>query len=298
MRIITFILFIISSFVTAQKRDIPVIDFPNTSTTINPYVKFLGLKDENALILKASTYAKRNIDSNYLVMESNGKLHHYAICISYSDTIVLHTPALRKDRQKLIELFKTIFLIYPITINKETEFTLAGPFTHKLGVYRNNKYFEYEVYEYSDTKEMINRHEKLMELQEIIDYKQYIKAPDIEEIKKLDTVYVHYTHAKMQKIEIPGNNHKYPSSYMFYHMESAYELFFELRNKPREEVLINVKRSFIRKHKNEIVDYTFFTKNRWEASFLRKKVVYIIDDDGKDIFLKKVKYSPVYFFID
>lgn len=302
MRILLFILLFIPAFIIAQKKDIPVIDFNQVSQSINPYVKLLGLKDENALILKASINEnKKRQSGNYLVMLSSGKLYHYAVYISDVDTLVLHTPAGKNDRKKLIDFFKTAATLDTVKARDYSYSIIMDAPVYQIGVYQKNNSFDYEAYSYGEEyleleKAMGATHQKILTIYNALDYKQYLDVTDLETIKALDTVYVHFTHAEMQVVEIPGNDHKYPSSYMFYHNNFSHEHFFEQRKKPGQEDIINIDRNFIKQHKKAIVGYNFFLKYRWQLQFLRKKTMYIIDDNGERLFLKKVQYTPINFF--
>lgn len=301
MRILFFILFI-PIFLIAQKKDIPVIDFNRASQSINPYVKLLRLKDESALILKASINEnKKRRSGNYLVMMSSGKLYHYSVYISDIDTLVLQTPARKNDRKKLIDFFKTAATLDTVRARDYSYNIIMDTPVYQIGVYQKNNSFDYEAYSYDEEylaqeKAMGATHQKILTMYNALDYKQYLDVPELETIKALDTVYVHFTHAAMQAIEIPGNDHKYPASYMFYHNNFSHEHFFELREKTGQENIINIDRNFLKEHKKAIVNYDFFLKYRWQLQFLRKKTVYIIDDNGERLFMKKVQYTPINLF--
>lgn len=127
-----------------------------------------------------------------------------------------------------------------------------------------------------------------------------IYCQDISYIKTLDTIFVHFKMDKFQKkIELPKNNFNFYDRWYTFNFED----FSEERNKvflqfdytiypsyKRREMEIKsdfklVKKSYLRKHKKQIISIDFFKKygiyrSTYEA-FENCKVIYIIDNSEK-----------------
>lgn len=134
-------------------------------------------------------------------------------------------------------------------------------------------------------------------------------SQDIESIKKLDTVYIYFNHMKYEKYSnIGGTSNKRTIDsyvYQFYlnndycvnFISTNYKDFDDLEKGIKTDVK-TVKKKFLRKNKEKILDINFFIKNgfleTFNAIYVPHKVIYLIDSreiNGRKVLLKEVLMS-------
>ncbi len=138
-----------------------------------------------------------------------------------------------------------------------------------------------------------------------------ILAQSIENLKYVDTVYIYFKHCSYEyKYDISETKrNRFSKNNKIYHFKiskSNHVIFFYNTYKDFDTYNKNiitknkiVKKSFLRKNKDKILDIDFFIKNGFKETFfaLYGKVIYLIDKDeikkGK-ITLKEVKISSNY----
>ena len=136
-----------------------------------------------------------------------------------------------------------------------------------------------------------------------------IYSQNIEDIKKADTVYIYIdkTNKKTRKY-LDGNRHKsvFFKNYITYEfnpnkintiffVSNTYRDFDDVEKGIKNDERIE-KKSFLKKNKDNILDYDFFAENGFKKTFfaLYKKTIYLIDKDeikGRKIKVKQVRMS-------
>jgi hypothetical protein len=126
-------------------------------------------------------------------------------------------------------------------------------------------------------------------------------SQDIEKIKVTDTLYIYFKNDNVNQIKNLANS-KHPSfNYIFVYdlkgikPRQSFNLFEDYRTEIPETKL--VRKSFLKKNKNIIVDYDFFCKigfREAEQLLFNKKKLYLIDNDN--IYCFKIKILEVKIF--
>lgn len=125
-----------------------------------------------------------------------------------------------------------------------------------------------------------------------------IFSQDLEKIKVADTIYVYFKNDNVNQIKSLTNSKLKSFNYIFVFdlkeikPRQSFYLFEDYRTTIPEIKL--VRKSFLKKNKNIIVDYDFLKKLGFfeaEKLLLSKKRLYLIDYD--DIHYRKVKIKEV-----
>ncbi|MBP4139480.1 hypothetical protein [Flavobacterium geliluteum] len=133
-----------------------------------------------------------------------------------------------------------------------------------------------------------------------------INAQDINHIKTLDTIYVKFKKSKNQIKEIKENgNYRFYTIYLENNKNREYFNFTKpdykdySTDEKRSFLPRNEQKSFLKKHKKDIIGISFFNKygivKSTYTAFEKCNVIYIIDCDeqkkGKIILYRVLKYS-------
>ena len=132
----------------------------------------------------------------------------------------------------------------------------------------------------------------------------------LDEIKNLDTIYIYFKNSsdlekketyKNMKVE-RFNRMCYKFSLDFYNTiffnSSEYKDYDSYEKGIKNDVVI-VKKSFLRKNKNKIIDIDFFQKNGFKETFflLYGKIIYLIDEEeikNRKVLIKQVQMDSNY----
>lgn len=116
-------------------------------------------------------------------------------------------------------------------------------------------------------------------------------SQDLEKIKVEDTIYIYFKNDNINQIKILDNSKLQTFNYIFVFdltdikTRQSFNLFEDYHTTiPKVKI---VRKSFLNKNKNSIVDYAFLRKlGFFEAQqlLLNKKKIYIIDDDNIHFF--------------
>ena len=134
-------------------------------------------------------------------------------------------------------------------------------------------------------------------------------SQSLESLKKIDTVYIYFDKANKKTLKYPdANKHiEFYKNYVTYRFEfnrPSNTIFFDsntykntdnMRKGIKNDVK-TVKKSFLKKNKDIILDYDFFAEIGFKKTFfaLYKKTIYLIDKDeikGRKIKVKQVRMS-------
>jgi len=131
-------------------------------------------------------------------------------------------------------------------------------------------------------------------------------SQNLESIKKSDTVYIYFNYGKYEKYSNIGGtlDEKKIITYLYqYYLDKENFINFTSRNYRDFDDLLagkktdvkTVRKKFLRKNKEKILDINFFLKNgfleTFNALYIPKKVIYLIDSKeikGRNITLKEV----------
>ena len=131
-------------------------------------------------------------------------------------------------------------------------------------------------------------------------------SQDIESIKKLDTVYIYFNHMKYEKYSNIGgtSNKNKMTTYLYqFYFDTYNYVYFISRNyndfddfeKGIKTDIKKVKKKFLRKNKEKILDINFFLRNgfleTFNALYVPRKVIYLIDSKeikGRYVILKEI----------
>jgi hypothetical protein len=112
-------------------------------------------------------------------------------------------------------------------------------------------------------------------------------SQDLEKIKAADTIYIYFKNDNVNQIKSLANGRLKSFNYIFVFdvkdikPRQSFNLFEDYRTSIPETKL--VRKSFLKKNKNNIVDYDFLRKLGFfeaEKLLLNKKKLYIIDYDN------------------
>lgn len=131
-------------------------------------------------------------------------------------------------------------------------------------------------------------------------------SQDLESIKKSDTIYIYFNHGKHEKYSNIGGtlDEKKIITYLYqYYLDKENFINFISRNyRDFDDLLIGkktdvktVRKNFLRKNKEKILDIDFFINNGFDKVFsilyTTQKKIYIIDSKeikGRNVILKEV----------
>lgn len=291
-RLLFFMLLVVSACSVHNHLAVPAVQFQWIGPEINPYVKILHLKDSNALILKvAETNVNNQHAGNFLVKDKKGSLTYYALILGYGHDTILYSKKIKKnDVKSLDSAFIQTTLINKDTVEDYSKMQVYDAGSIDLELYQNRYYSKIranalQVYIQEnmgteERKKMINVVEKLSR------YK-HLPGKKFSDIEKYDTIYIHFTYGNLQAKE-PRFKSIPQKQYTFYTGRSSMNFFFQKGNDS-----LKVPRSFLKTHSNQIVDYFFFLKNNAYYLGFRKRTIILIDDNGKDLYLKNVIYGSL-----
>ena len=135
-------------------------------------------------------------------------------------------------------------------------------------------------------------------------------SQDLEKIEKADTVYIYFKEDKIKQIHHRetrrSNNKKYDTYFFDYGNE---QIAFEFTNFKTPDNIKKVKKKFLKKNKDLILNYDFIKKNgnlriaeMIGVGFNFKKIVYVIEDNEIGCFTIKLKevgiVGPIRFSIE
>lgn len=288
--------FIFYTPVCFAQQAIPVISFQNQTATINPYVKLLGLRDKDALIIRASENIETDtISGSYLVVLSNGDMYRYGVYFINEKTHIRKTTVANTDKSKFLKNIEEIETLDASQLNLKQVTTKGGTKTaidftnypnYHLELYQSKKVSKF----YSQAAEGFIEaradgylmRQKLVQLCKDLDFSETIKAYPIEQVKAKDTVYIRFRSGEFEtKQKIAGDDYLYDIA------TGSQEHSYLLRKSSSKA--ISAEKDFIAKHKDEIIDYDFFLKYGYRTKFLHFRTLYIIDETEE-----KGK-SPIYF---
>ena len=126
----------------------------------------------------------------------------------------------------------------------------------------------------------------------------------LENIKKTDTVFIYYNKSVFEKkIKPYKSKSNFINDILIYYFEQdayntilfqsgEYMDFNSFEDGKKSDVKI-VRKSFLRKNKNKILDVDFFLRNGFKETFfaIYGKVIYLIDEE--EIIARKVKVKQV-----
>lgn len=135
-------------------------------------------------------------------------------------------------------------------------------------------------------------------------------SQSFEELKKMDTIYIYFKNSSdLEKKEIYKNMKVerfnricYKFSLDFYNTiffnSSEYKDYDSYEKGIKNDVII-VKKSFLRKNKEKIIDIDFFIKNGFKETFflLYGKIIYLIDEEeikNRKVLIKQVQMDSNY----
>lgn len=126
-------------------------------------------------------------------------------------------------------------------------------------------------------------------------------SQDLEKIKNADTIYIYFKNDDVNQIKYLVNSRLKSFNYtLFYDIKNikprqTFDFYQDYRTTIPETKL--VKKSFLKKNKNIIVDYDFFRKLGFEEAYqllLNKKKLYLIDYEN--IQRSKIKILEIKIF--
>ena len=126
-------------------------------------------------------------------------------------------------------------------------------------------------------------------------------SQDLEKIKNADTIYIYFKNDDVNQIKYLVNSRLKSFNYtLFYDIKNikprqTFDFYQDYRTTNSETKL--VKKSFLKKNKNIIVDYDFFSKLGFEEAYqllLNKKKLYLIDYEN--IQRSKIKILEIKIF--
>lgn len=256
----------------------------------------LHLKDSNSLILRVSYRYDSSHTGDFLVKDSKGNLAYYTIMLGpgINDTIIYNKKLKNEEAKKIKNIFKETIAINqaPLDINKDSIIYDAGGL--ELDVYQGRYFTKVKSYfdaYYKDKPLALEELKKIEKIASEINREKLVETKSYKDIEKLDTVYVYFNYGKLQAKSPPGN--KYRKMYDFFVESYSYHTFMHV-----ESDSMMVKKSFLKKHKDNTINHFFFLKNPRYSFNLKDKTVILIDDNGKNIYLKKVRHAHIHMRID
>ncbi|MFP9115160.1 hypothetical protein ACLI1A_14575 [Flavobacterium sp. RHBU_3] len=272
-----------------RELKVPAVQFQYIDHKTNPYVKLLHLKDSNALILKtcikdySSPYA-----GDFLVKDSNGNLTFYMLVTGDRYDTLLYSRKLPKvQRDSLSNVFAEAASVNKAVVEDYTGAYVSDGDEIELELYQN-RYFTkicsfYPEFYVNENIGMEER-KKLLAVVKKVGRVSQLPAKNIKDIEKFDTLYVHFTYDKLQTKE-PRFKNVTIKEYRFWRGSLSSDVFFQ-----QGKDSVAVTRNFLKTHEKQIVDYFFFLKNHISTFQFKKKTVILIDDNGKELYLKKVQH--------
>lgn len=273
-----------------------VINFKETSTTVNPYVKLLYLKDTNALIVKANTgIPTGNFSGSYLVLFTNGEMYRYGVYYINEKTHIRKIKITEAEQSKFRKLIEEAAALNASQLNLKQVTTKDGSkatidFTnypdYYLEIYHDKKVSKY----YSKSADGFIEaradgypmRQKLVSLYNALDFSETIIAAPIEQVKAQDTVYIHFKKSEFEvKQQIAGGDYLYDIAV------GEKQHLYLLQKK--DALQSQQPKDFITRHKDAVIDFDFFLKYGTKTGFLNLRTVYIINDEANG----KVSVSPV-----
>lgn len=281
--LLVFLLLLAGCALQQHKLAVPAVQFQYVDTKTNPYVEILHLKDTNALILKT---AIKNIhspaDGDFLVKDSKGNLTYYLMAL---DTIMYTKHFTGPEKDSLWNLFNEAATINKTVVEDSIEFCPSDGYELELEIYQQRYFTKIASYypEYF-IQENIGAAErsKMVRIAKKISRGQQVKAKSFTDIQKFDTIYIHFTYGKGQTKE--HRLKKYFMKTYYFHRGGFREDMFPQQEKDS----VKVSRSFLKQHEAQTVDYLFFIKHELSGYSLRGKTLILIDDNGKECYLKRV----------
>lgn len=290
------LIIIVTGCAMHHRLPVPAAQFQYVDTKINPYVKMLHLKDSNSLILRVSYRYDSSHTGDFLVKDSNGNLTYCTIMLGpgINDTVIYNRKLKKDEAKKITTIFNETIAIdqESLDINNDSLIYDAGGL--ELDVYQGRYFTKVKSYfdsYYKDKPIALEELKKMGKIASEINREKLVEAKSYRDIEKLDTVYVYFNYDKLQAKSPPGN--KYRKMYDFYLETYSYHTFMHIENDS-----MMVKKSFLEKHRDNTIDHIFFLKNPMDSFSLKHKTVILIDDNGKNIYLKKVRHAHIHMRTD
>lgn len=290
--IITFILLAVLTACSQRSHLVPGASaFDETSETINPFVKLLHLKDTNSVILRVATTNRNEPHTgDFLVQDTKGDITFYMVLIKW-DTLVYSKRLTKAQRDTIADVFVKTASIDKSVVQNTTGMTIYDAWGVDVELYKNRyakKISSYAPYEYIEENIGAEERKKLLNVYHKACRYNHLPAKSSKELTDIDTVYVHFTYGKLQVKEPPFKKNV-NKTYLYHASNSSFSFFYQTSKDS-----VEVPRSFLKTHKNQIVDQYYLLKNPGHYANLSEKTLYIIDDNGKNLYLKQVKYGSLF----
>lgn len=280
-KLLLLLIVILTGCAMHHRLPLPAVQFQYVDTRINPYVKMLHLKDSNSLILRtATTNIHASNAGNFLVKDSKGNIFFYLLLSGYGHEPVLYSKKLSKVQTDMASgIFDEAATVKKEVVQDYGGLEIFDDRDIDLELYQNRYFTKIRSYApefYIEENVGVEERKKFLKIVSDVDCSNYLEAKKWQDIKDKDTIYVHFNYGPMQTKE-PRAGRNILKTYSF-HVNTLPQHLFSQYGKDSTEV----NRSFMRKHKDEIIDYYFFMKNWKEKYSLKPKTLILIDDNGKN----------------